>query len=115
MKEKRKKPEVLAPAGNFEKLRFAVVYGADAVYCAGAHFGLRARADNFSDEELGEATAWVHARGKKIFVTLNMIPHEADFDGLEPYIQFLHEIGVDGVLVADPGVFAVVRRTAPEN
>lgn len=114
MKEKRKKPEVLAPAGNFEKLRFAVVYGADAVYCAGAHFGLRARADNFSDEELGEATAWVHARGKKIFVTLNMIPHEADFDGLEPYIQFLHEIGVDGVLVADPGVFTAVRRAAPE-
>lgn len=110
----RKKPELLAPAGNFEKLRYAIAYGADAVYCAGERFGLRARADNFSPEELAAAAEWVHSRGKRLYVTLNMIPHEADFEGLEETVRYLAEIPVDAVLVADPGVFSVVRQTAPE-
>ena len=69
-----KKPELLAPAGNFEKLKYALHYGADAVYCAGKKFGLRAKADNFDNEELAEAVAYVHEQNKKIYVTLNMIP-----------------------------------------
>ncbi|MDD2414006.1 MAG: U32 family peptidase [Eubacteriaceae bacterium] len=109
-----KKPELLAPAGNFEKMKYAVHYGADAVYCAGKKFGLRARADNFSPEELEEAAQWIHRQKKQIYVTLNMIPHEDDFDGLENYVSFLKRIGVDAVLVADPGVFSVVKKVAPD-
>ncbi len=107
------KPELLAPAGNFEKLRYALHYGADAVYCAGKKFGLRARADNFTSEELEKAVAFVHARGKRLYVTLNMIPHDADLVALPEYVRFLESIGVDAVLVADPGVFNVVRHHAP--
>lgn len=110
----RKKPELLAPAGNFEKLKYAIHYGADAVYCAGKRFGLRAKADNFTTEELEEAVQYVHERGKHIYVTLNMIPHNDDFEGLPEYISTLKRIGVDAVLVADPGVFAIVRETEPE-
>lgn len=110
----RKKPELLAPAGNMEKLRYALHYGADAVYCAGKRFGLRARADNFEDEELKEAVAYTHGLEKRIYVTLNFIPHNRDFDGLEDYILFLDKIGVDAVLVADPGIFRLVRQTAPD-
>ncbi|MGL4282876.1 MAG: peptidase U32 family protein, partial [Eubacterium aggregans] len=107
------KPELLAPAGNFEKLHYALHYGADAVYCAGKKFGLRARADNFTSEELEKAVAFVHARGKCLYVTLNMIPHDADLVALPEYVRFLESIGVDAVLVADPGVFNVVRHHAP--
>ncbi|MDO4289131.1 MAG: peptidase U32 family protein, partial [Eubacterium sp.] len=110
----RIKPELLAPAGNFEKLKYALHYGADAVYCAGKRFGLRAKADNFDLEELREAVAYVHERGKRIYVTLNMIPHNDDLEGLPEYVRALADMGVDAVLVADPGVFAVVRETAPE-
>jgi putative protease len=110
----RKKPELLAPAGNFEKLKYAVHYGADAVYLAGQRFGLRAKAGNFSTEELKQAAEYVHARNKKIYVTLNMIPHSKDLEGLDEYISFLKEIKVDGLIVADPGVFMVVKEIAPE-
>jgi len=108
-----KTPELLAPAGNFEKLKYALAYGADAVYCAGKKFGLRARADNLDEEALREAVAYTHKRDKKIFVTLNMIPHDEDFEGLSDYIRFLDQIHVDEVLVADPGVFTLVRENAP--
>ena len=108
-----KKPELLAPAGNFEKLRYALHYGADAVYCAGERFGLRAKADNFSQEMLLEAVAYVHKRNKKIYVTLNIIAHNADLEGLPEYVEELYKLGIDGVIVADPGVFSVVREVAP--
>lgn len=109
-----KKPELLAPAGNFEKLKYALHYGADAVYCAGKKFGLRAKADNFDNEELAEAVAYVHEQNKKIYVTLNMIPHNDDLVGLPDYVSELQSLGIDGVIVADPGVFSVVREVAPD-
>ncbi|MSS20310.1 peptidase U32 family protein [Pseudoramibacter porci] len=108
-----KKPELLAPAGNFEKLKYALAYGADAVYCAGKKFGLRARADNFDEKTLEQAVIYTHNKEKKIFVTLNMIPHDNDFEGLADYIRFLDKINVDAVLVADPGVFTLVREITP--
>lgn len=109
-----KKPELLAPAGNFEKLKYALHYGADAVYCAGRKFGLRAQADNFDGESLKEAVEYVHSRGKKIYITLNIIAHNDDLEGLEEYVRELAELGVDEVIVADPGVFSVVREVAPQ-
>ena len=93
-----KKPELLAPAGNFEKLRYALHYGADAVYCAGKKFGLRAKADNFDLAALAEAVAYVHERNKKIYVTLNMIPHNADLEGLPEYVSELENLGRSGAL-----------------
>ncbi|MBI4855725.1 MAG: U32 family peptidase [Acetobacterium woodii] len=109
-----KKPELLAPAGNFEKLKYALHYGADAVYCAGKKFGLRAKADNFDEQGLREAVAYVHAHHKKIYVTLNIIAHNENLEGLPEYVKELSDIGIDGVIVADPGVFSIIREVAPE-
>ncbi|MBU4440297.1 MAG: U32 family peptidase [Acetobacterium sp.] len=109
-----KKPELLAPAGNFEKLKYALHYGADAVYCAGKKFGLRAKADNFDEQGLREAVAYVHGLHKKIYVTLNIIAHNENLEGLPEYVKELSEIGIDGVIVADPGVFSIIREVAPE-
>nr|WP_320024877.1 U32 family peptidase [uncultured Acetobacterium sp.] len=109
-----KKPELLAPAGNFEKLKYALHYGADAVYCAGKKFGLRAKADNFDEQGLHEAVAYVHGFHKKIYVTLNIIAHNENLEGLPEYVKELSEIGIDGVIVADPGVFSIIREVAPE-
>ena len=92
-----KKIELLAPAGNFEKLRFALHYGADAVYCSGKAFGLRAFAGNFSNNELAEAVQYTHAQGKKIYVTLNAYPHNEELKGLEEYLTFLESI-VDSII-----------------
>ena len=99
--------ELLAPAGNFEKLRFALHYGADAVYCSGKAFGLRAFAGNFSNEELAEAIRYTHAQGKKLYVTLNAYPHNAELVGLEEYLAFLESVQPDALLVADPGVYDI--------
>lgn len=99
--------ELLAPAGNFEKLRFALHYGADAVYCSGKAFGLRAFAGNFSNEELAEAIHYTHAQGKKLYVTLNAYPHNAELAGLEEYLAFLESVQPDALLVADPGVYDI--------
>ena len=99
--------ELLAPAGNFEKLRFALHYGADAVYCSGKAFGLRAFAGNFSNEELAEAIRYTHALGKKLYVTLNAYPHNAELAGLEEYLAFLESVQPDALLVADPGVYDI--------
>jgi len=114
MENKMKKPELLAPAGNLEKLKYALHYGADAVYCAGKKFGLRAKADNFDHQGLEEAAGYVHSKGKKIYVTLNIIAHNEDLEGLPEYVKELASMGIDGVIVADPGVFSVVREVAPE-
>ena len=109
-----KKPELLAPAGNIEKLKVALAYGADAVYLGGKQFGLRAFADNFDNEEIREAVSYTHKLGKKIYVTMNIFAHNDDFDGMKEYISFLAEIGVDDVILSDPGVLTLVRETAPE-
>lgn len=109
-----KKVELLAPAGNLEKLKMAIVYGADAVYIGGQRFGLRASADNFSMEDMQEGLKFAHERGCKVYVTVNIIPHNEDLVGLPEYIKQLDELGVDAVIVSDPGIFSIVRKTAPE-
>lgn len=108
-----KKIELLAPAGDLEKLKMAVTYGADAVYLGGEAFGLRKRAKNFSLDQIQEGVDYAHERGVKVYVTLNIIPHNDDMDGAEEYIKALDEIGVDAVLVADPGMFMKVKKAAP--
>lgn len=105
--------ELLAPAGNPDKLRMAIYYGADAVYCAGQAFGLRASSSNFNNEELKEAVEFVHKHGKKIYVTCNIIPHNEDLKGLEEYLKFLYEIGVDAIIVADLGIFHLAKKVVP--
>lgn len=109
-----KRPELLAPAGNLERLKIAVHYGADAVYVGGKQFGLRAFADNFTIEELLEGIQYAHQYKVKVYVTLNMIPHNDDLDGLEDYITKLEKGGADAFIISDPGVFNTVRETAPE-
>lgn len=105
--------EVLSPAGNMDKLKMAIRYGADAVYCAGQSFGLRASSSNFNNEQLKEAVEFVHSHGKKIYVTCNIIPHNEDLVGLEDYLKFLESIGVDAIIVADLGIFLLAKRVAP--
>lgn len=105
--------EVLSPAGNMDKLKMAIRYGADAVYCAGQSFGLRASSSNFSNEELKEAVEFAHSHGKKIYVTCNIIPHNEDLVGLEDYLKFLESIYVDAIIVADLGIFLLAKRVAP--
>ncbi len=107
-------PELLAPAGNLEKLKTAVHYGADAVYLGGSRYGLRARAGNFSDAELGEAIAYAHGRGVKVYVTVNIFAHDRDLAGLGEYLRLLRSCGADGIIVADPGVLATARRVVPD-
>lgn len=108
------KPELLAPAGNMEKLKMAVIYGADAVYIGGERFGLRAAAGNFTIEEIKEAVLFAHAHGKKIFVTVNIIPHNEDLAVLPEYLKELSEAGVDALIVSDPGVIAFAKEVVPE-
>lgn len=105
--------ELLAPAGSFEKLKYAIEYGADAVYTAGKQFGLRAKATNLDNEELSQAVNYAHERGKQIFVTVNIFANNRDIDQIPPYIDFLANIGVDAVIVSDPGVISLVKETAP--
>ena len=108
-----KKIELLAPAGDLEKLKIAVLYGADAVYLGGTSFGLRAKAKNFDYEQMKEGVEFAHKHGAKVYVTCNIFAHNEDFPELPGYLRELEEIGVDAVLVADPGVFAVARETVP--
>ena len=105
-----KKPEILSPAGNFEKLRFASLYGADAVYFAGEMFGMRAMADNFSKDELKRAAEYLHSMGKKGYLTLNTMPRSSEMKMLEEYLETVDAAGVDAVIVADLGVFDLVRK-----
>lgn len=107
-------PELLAPAGDFAKLESAFHFGADAVYCAGKNFGLRAACTNFDDETLVKAVKTAHSLNKKVFVTLNIYARENDFAKLKDYAQFLQVAGVDGVIISDSGVFDVVRKSAPD-
>jgi putative protease len=109
-----KKPELLAPAGNMEKLKMALLYGADAVYLGGKSFGLRAFGGNFSREELKEAVDFAHNLGKKVYVTVNIFPHNIDVEALPDYLAYLNEIRVDALLVADLGVFTLAKQYAPD-
>ena len=109
-----KKVELLAPAGSLEKLKTAFFFGADAVYCGGANFGLRAGADNFTIEELKEGIEFAHSRGKNVYLTLNMIPHNDDMEKLPEYIEDLKKLDLDALIISDPGVFKLVREKMPE-
>ena len=109
----RKKPELLAPAGDLDKLKFAVMYGADAVYIGGEKFGLRSKAGNFSYEKIKEGVEFAHRHGAKVFVAANIIAHNEDFSGMEEYFQTLYEIGVDAVIIADPAIIEVCAMAAP--
>lgn len=105
--------ELLAPAGNLEKLNTAFYYGADACFFAGKRYGLRAFAGNFKDDELEESVKLAHSLGKKAYITLNIIAHNSDFNGLKEYLLFLESIKVDAVIVADVGIIALIREVAP--
>lgn len=108
-----KKPELLAPAGNLEKLKTAINFGADAVYLGGSRLNLRAFADNFTDEELQEGIKYAHDRGRKVHVTINVFPRNEDFNGLEEYLKKLYEFKVDAIIVSDPGIIMTARETVP--
>ncbi|MDE5548430.1 MAG: U32 family peptidase, partial [Clostridia bacterium] len=107
------KPELLAPAGSLNKLKIALYYGADAVYLGGKQFSLRSFADNFTAEELKEGVSYAHARGKKVYVCANIFAKNADFAALETYFKQIQDLGVDAVLISDPGVLRVCRKVAP--
>ncbi|MBQ7314728.1 MAG: U32 family peptidase [Clostridia bacterium] len=108
-------PEILSPAGNFEKMKAAILYGADAVYLSGRIFGMRAAADNFSVEELREATAYAHARGVKVYLTVNTMPREGEYEALRLYLEELRDIPIDAYIVADIGVLMLLREIDPER
>ncbi len=107
-------PELLAPAGSFEKLVTAVHYGADAVYLGGRRYSLRARAANFDADGIRRAVAHAHRHGVKVYVTVNIFAHNDDLDGLAEYLLFLREQAVDALIIADPGILMTARRVVPD-
>ena len=109
------KPELLAPAGSLEKGKIALLYGADAIYLGGKAFGLRAFAANFSLEEIREMTAFAHKLGRKVYVTVNIVPHDEDLPGLPQYLKDLEDAQVDGLLISDLGVWAIARKTVDQS
>ena len=110
----RRKPELLAPAGDLEKLYIAVAYGADAVYLSGTSFGLRAKAKNFNDSELASAIAYAHSSGVRVYVTANIFAHNGDIDEMAGYFKALADMGADGFIISDPGVLMLAREEAPD-
>ena len=106
--------ELLIPAGSLDVLKTAVVYGADAVYIGGEVFGLRAKAHNFSKEEMKEGIAFAHERGVKVYVTANILAHNDDLPGVEAYFEELKEVGPDALILSDPGIFAIAKRVLPQ-
>lgn len=109
-----KKPEILSPAGDLEKLIIAFEYGADAVYASGKDFGLRSYAGNFTDEELKTAVEITRAKGKKIYITVNIFPHNKDLPEIEKHIAYLKKLKVDAMIISDLGIFSAAREIAPE-
>lgn len=109
----RTKPELLAPAGSLEKLKYAVAYGADAVYIGGEAFSLRVAAKNFTLEEIKEGIEFAHERGKKVYITANIIPHNADIKHFPDFVREVDKLGADAIIVADLGTFAIVKEVAP--
>lgn len=109
-----KKPELLAPGGSLEKLKTAIDYGADAVYIGGDAFSLRAAAENFSVEDMKEGLKYAHDRGRRVYLTANIIPHNCDIEQFESFIKEIRPLGFDAVLIADLGMFSMMRELAPE-
>ncbi len=107
-------PELLIPAGSLEALKTAVIFGADAVYIGGEAFSLREKAKNFSMAEMAEGIAFAHARGVKVYVTANILAHNADLSGVEAYLQELRDLHPDALIISDPGVFQIAGRICPE-
>lgn len=108
------KPELLIPAANIEVLKTAVRYGADAVYIGGDAYGLRAKADNFSHDEMKEGIEYAHANGVKVHVTVNILAHNYDIEGVKVYLSELKELAPDALIIADPGIFALAREICPD-
>ena len=106
--------ELLIPAGSLDVLKTAVIYGADAVYLGGEAFGLRAKAKNFTNEEIKEGIAFAHERGVKVYITANILAHNEDLAGVEAYFEELKEIQPDALIISDPGVFAIAKRILPD-
>ncbi len=109
-----KKPELLIPAGSLEVLKTAVMFGADAVYIGGEAFGLRAKAKNFSDEDMREGIAFAHAHGVRVHVTANILAHDYDLDGAREYMRELRDLKPDALIIADPGMFTIAKEECPE-
>ncbi len=107
-------PELLAPAGNLEKLKTAFHYGADAVYLGGKDLSLRAKAGNFSLAEMKQAISYAHEREKKVYVTINVLAHNNDLKGIEEYMTSIASYGVDGLIIADPGILRIAQQCVPE-
>lgn len=109
-----KKPELLAPGGSLEKLKTAIIYGADAVYIGALEYSLRAAADNFSIEEIADGVKFAHDRGKKVYLAANIIPHNNDIDRIKAFIDDIKNLELDAVLVADLGMFSAFKEYMPE-
>ena len=110
----KRKVELLIPAGSMEGLRTAIHYGADAVYMGGEAFGLRANAKNFTIEQMKEAVRYAHLYNVKVYVTANILAHNADLEPMRVYFQELKDVGMDAVLIADPGAFLLAKEVMPE-
>ena len=115
MKKKSLLPEILSPAGNFEKLKAALLYGADAVYLAGQVFGMRSAADNFTVDELFAASDYVHNRGKKLYLAVNTMPRASQYPALREYLKSLRGSGIDACIVGDLGVLSTVKEILPDT
>lgn len=109
-----KKPELLAPAGSLNKLKYAVMYGADAVYIGGEVFSLRVAAKNFTQDEIKEGIEFAHKYGKKVYITANIIPHNDDLKEFPQFVKEVADMGADGIIVSDLGTFSIVREVAPD-
>lgn len=109
-----RRPELLIPASSLEVLKIAVIYGADAVYIGGEAFGLRAKAKNFSMEEIREGIAFTHAHDVKVYITANILAHNGDLDGVREYFAELREIKPDALIISDPGVYMIAKEVCPE-
>ena len=109
-----RKTELLIPAGSLEVLKTAVIYGADAVYIGGEAFGLRAKAKNFTNDDIREGIAFAHKHGVKVYITANILAHNDDLSGVEEYFNELKKIKPDAVIISDPGVFAIAKRVIPD-
>lgn len=109
-----RKLELLIPAGSLDVLKTAVIYGADAVYIGGEAFGLRAKAKNFTKEDMKEGIAFAHERGVKVYVTANILAHNEDLPGVEAYFEEMKEVHPDALIISDPGVFAIARKILPD-
>ena len=111
----KKKPELLVPASSLEVLKTAVIFGADAVYIGGEAYGLRAKAKNFSMEEMAEGIACAHERNVRVYVTANIVAHNYDLEGAADYFRKLRDLGPDALIISDPGMFMLAREICPET